>query len=157
MKRLIFTFLFLFHILFLSAQEMNNEKIEAIFELVADTLAGQTGQWQMYFGQVPMMCITDEFHNRMRIISPVKKVEESNQEEIMKCMEANFHSALDVRYSISEDVLWVAFIHPLKELSKEQVIDAVRQVYSAVLTYGSSFSSSNLTFPTSDENKTRMN
>jgi len=139
------------------AQSMNNQKLESIIYTISDTITGQPGQWKFMIKELPMFCLTDELHNRMRIISPIVDVSEMSPEDVKKCMEANFHSALDVRYSISEDVLWVAFIHPLKELSKEQVIDAVRQVYSAVLTYGSSFSSSNLTFPTSDENKTRMN
>lgn len=156
MKRMIFTILILFNLQFLSAQEMNNEKMEAIFELVADTLAGQTGQWQMYFGQIPMMCITDEFHNRMRIISPVKKVEESTPAEIMKCMEANFHSALDVKYAVADGHIWSAFIHPLRELSREQLFDAMVQVRAASINFGDSFSSTDLVFPKSEEKKRKL-
>ncbi len=59
----------------------------------------------------------------------------------------NFHSALDVRYAESDGVMWVAFIHPLKELSKEQVEDAIRQVFAANLTFGTTYTSTDLVFP----------
>jgi len=38
--------------------------------------------------------------------------------------------------------------HPLKELNEaQQVIDAIQQVYAAALTFGSSYSSTDLVFP----------
>lgn len=141
----------------LKAQSMNNEKLQSILYTVSDTLAGQPGQWQLLIDDVQMFCLTDELHNRMRIISPIADVSEVGEEELMKCMEANFHSALDVRYSVSEGVIWVAYIHPLKELTKEQVIDAMKQVYSGALTFGTTYTSSHLSFPTNEENKTRLN
>jgi len=141
----------------IKAQSMNNETLHSILCTVSDTLSGQTGQWQLLIDDVQMFCLTDELHNRMRIISPVTDVTEIGQEELMKCMVANFHSALDVRYSISDGIIWVAFIHPLRELTKEQVIDAMKQVYSGVLTFGGTYTSSNLSFPTNEENKTKMN
>jgi len=53
----------------------------------------------------------------------------------------------DVRYAIANDYLWAVFIHPLKELSKDQVMDAISQVYTAVLTYGTTYNSTGLSFP----------
>lgn len=85
----------------------------------------------------------------MRIISPITEVTEISSEQILKCMEANFHTALDTKYAISNGVLWSVFIHPLKELSQKQVIDAISQVYSSVRTFGTTYSSSNLIFPKS--------
>jgi len=65
---------------------------------------------------------------------------------MLECMEANFHTALDSKYAISNNILWSAFIHPLKELTERQLIDAVSQVYSAARTFGSSYSSGALSF-----------
>ena len=62
-------------------------------------------------------------------------------------MVANFHSALDVKYALSDEIIWSVYVHPLKELSEEQVADAVKQVYTAAKTFGSSYSSTNLVFP----------
>ncbi len=133
------------------AQSMDNEKLEKIFYVVGDTVTGQNGNWQVLVRGLPMFCFTDEFNNRMRIISPVKEIKDVTPEEMKACMEANFHSALDVKYCISEDVLWVAFIHPLRELSKDQTVNAISQVYNATLTFGSSYSSTDLIFPKRQE------
>lgn len=135
------------------AQQMNNDNLEKILYVMSDTIIGERGAWQFIIKDVPMMCITDETNNRMRIISPIKKIEEVTDEEKESVLAANFHSALDVRYAVADDIMWVAFIHPLKELTKNQVIDAVSQVYNATLTYGSTYSSTDLVFPKSEEDE----
>ncbi len=129
------------------AQSMDNDQLEKIFYVVSDSLAGEPGLWQFSVGEVTMLCVTDQGHDRMRIISAVRDMKDVSKEEIDAALEANFHSALDVRYAVSKDVMWVAFIHPLKALHKEQVIDAVSQVYNAVMTFGTTYSSSELSFP----------
>ena len=135
------------------AQQMNNDNLEKILYVMIDTIIGEGGAWQFAIKDVPMMCITDETNNRMRIISPIKKMEEVTDEEKESVLAANFHSALDVRYAVADDIMSVAFIHPLKELTKNQVIDAVSQVYNATLTYGSTYSSTDLVFPKSEEDE----
>ncbi len=68
-------------------------------------------------------------------------------------MEANFHSALDVKYAISNDIVWSIFVHPLAELSEDQVEDAINQIFFSVVTFGTTYTSTNLTFPGSSEEK----
>ena len=80
-------------------------------------------------------------------MTPVSKVENLKKGQLKACMEANFHSALDVKYAISDDFIWVVFIHPLKELSDRQLRDGVSQVWNAAYTFGSTYSSTNLLFP----------
>ena len=117
---------------------------------MSDTMRGENGFWEFFVNEIPMICMTDEANNRMRIISPIKEMTEVPIEELEKAMEANFHSALDARYAVGEGVMWAAYIHPLKELTKDQAIDAVSQVYSAVITYGTLYTSTELVFPKSD-------
>ena len=136
---------------------MDNHKLGEIIAALSDKLTGNTGHWQFIIRNLNMYCLTDEFHNRMRIIAPIIEIEKVSEAELKRCMEANFHSALDVKYAISNGALWAAFIHPLKELTENQVVDAIQQVYSAVGTYGTSYSSSNLYFPTDEDRKGRMN
>jgi len=136
------------------AQDMDNEKLEKILYVVSDTLEGQKGNWQFTINSLPMLCVTDEKHNRMRIVTPIQKMKDVAYKELKACMEANFHTALDVKYAISDDLLWVVFIHPLKELQKDQVIDAISQVFNAALTYGESYNSTELVFPKSKKKKT---
>ena len=72
-------------------------------------------------------------------------------------MKANFHTALDARYAISDGILWAAFIHPLKELTTEQVKSAITQVYSCARTFGTHYSGGTLIFPTDEERKSKNN
>ena len=128
---------------------MTNKELDVIIANISKIIRGRHGNWEFEIDTTQFICLTDEYHNRMRIISPITEVTEISSEQILKCMEANFHTALDTKYAISNGVLWSVFIHPLKELSQKQVIDAISQVYSSVRTFGTTYSSSNLIFPKS--------
>lgn len=134
------------------AQKMNNKDLEKIFYVVSDSLQGMTGNWQFIIEGKLFICVTDENHNRMRIISPIIEEKNISISVKQKLLEANFHTALDARYAISNEYLWAVFIHPLKELSKDQVLDAIKQVYTAVLTYGTTYNSTGLAFPGDKDN-----
>ncbi len=137
------------------AQMMDNDKLEKIIYVMSDSVVGTNGMWEMQIKGMPMMCITDQTNNRMRIIAPVKEAKDVTEEEMKAAMEANFHTALDVRYAVSNDIMWVAYIHPLKELTKDQVINAISQVYNATLTFGTLYTSTELSFGTQEKKKKR--
>ena len=126
---------------------MNNITLEKLLTQNSDTIIGSNGRWQLLIKETTLICLTDESNNRMRIISPI--IESSKLDEDLKTdvLIANFHTALDVKYAISDNVLWSVFIHPLRELTKEQVLEAVKQVYRANITFGSTNSSTDLIFP----------
>jgi len=126
---------------------MNNEKLNTILTSVSDTIVGNNGRWQFSIKDKILICLTDATNNRMRIISPIVESNKLDNELKTSALVANFHTALDVKYAISDDVLWSVFIHPLKELTREQVIDAVKQVYTASISFGSTYSSTDLIFP----------
>jgi len=128
------------------AQKMSNKKLEKILTVVSDSVQGQTGYWQFKYFDRYFLLITDEKHNRMRIVSPIVEEEKLDEEYFKKCLEANYHIALDVKYALSDGLLWSVFIHPLKELSETQVKDAIAQVYSAAATFGYSYTSTELVF-----------
>ncbi|WP_303316615.1 hypothetical protein Q4Q34_07365 [Flavivirga abyssicola] len=129
------------------SQDMNNEKLDTIYTTVSDSIQGKPGAWQFFVKEIPLMSITDTNHNRMRIISPIADSSSLSDELIKAALVANFHTALDVKYAVSDGVLWSVFIHPLKELSEHQVKDAVSQVYYAHINFGTTFASTALTFP----------
>jgi len=131
----------------ITAQNMTNESLEKILYVLSDSIQGKTGQWQFKINNRIFICITDQNHNRMRIISPIIEQDKLAYTELVKVLSANFHTALDVKYALSDEILWSVFIHPLNELSKNQVISAVEQVYAAAATYGTTYSSTNLVFP----------
>ena len=100
-----------------------------------------------------LVCIYDEGANRMRIISPIVERGKLGEEELLNALVANFHSVLDVKYALSDEIIWSVYAHPLKELSEAQIMDAIQQVYAAAITFGKSYSSTNLVFPGNTEKK----
>ncbi|WP_394973206.1 hypothetical protein [uncultured Croceitalea sp.] len=147
---LFFTF-FTFN--FSLGQEMNADKLLEILRQESDTLKTNGNSYQFLVDNIMLICIFDENANRMRIVSPVIEREKIGEEELLNALVANFHSALDVKYALSDEIIWSVFIHPLKELSEEQVVDAIKQVYTAAKTFGGSYSSTNLVFPGNTKKK----
>ncbi|SNR14338.1 hypothetical protein [Tenacibaculum jejuense] len=131
----------------MSAQEMTLTKLGTILERASDSIISQKPQWRFVIKDVPFIAIADSTHNRMRIISPIGESDKLNEELKTASLMANFHTALDVKYAISDNILWSVFIHPLKELTEDQVYDAVSQVYYAHVNFGTTFSSTSLVFP----------
>ncbi len=145
MKKLVF--LFIVFPFFSFSQTMDNKTLESIYTSVSDSIQGKDGAWQFFIKEVQLLSITDTKNNRMRIISPIADSNSLNNDLIKAALVANFHTALDVKYAVSDGVLWSVFIHPLKELSKSQVKDAVSQVYYANINFGTTFASTSLVFP----------
>ena len=135
------------------SQEMNADKLLEILKQESDTLKTNGNSYQFLLDNTMLICIFDESANRMRIVSPIIEREKIGEEELLNALVANFHSALDVKYALSDEIIWSVFIHPLKELSEEQVVDAVKQVYTAAKTFGTSYSSTNLVFPGNTKKK----
>jgi hypothetical protein len=129
------------------SQNMTNDKLQEIYTSVSDSIEGRLGAWQFQVNDITLISLTDTKHNRMRIISPISDAKAISDDLIKAAMVANFHTALDVKYAITDGVLWSVFTHPLKELSEDQVRDALSQVYYANVNFGSSFASTDLTFP----------
>ncbi|MDT0608490.1 hypothetical protein [Croceitalea rosinachiae] len=140
---------------------MNSEKLIEIIQQEADTAAITNNQIQFSINSGLLICIYDENANRMRIISPIVKREELTEDELLNALVANFHSALDVKYALSDEIIWSVYTHPLRELGDAQVVDAIQQVYAAAITFGNTYSSTNLVFPGNskkvvDTTKTRV-
>jgi len=125
---------------------MDNAQLLEIITQKTDSIEGTVGSWQFMHQGVQLLCITDANNNRMRIMSPITPSHVLDKELLLDAMTANFHSALDVRYAIANDILWAAFIHPLRELSTKEVESAISQVYLAAKTFGTTFSSTSLIF-----------
>lgn len=132
------------------AQSMTVQKLEQIITSVSDSIEGSNGRWQFYVDDVLFICISDVNNNRMRIISPIVEAQRLDEELKTLLLIANFHTALDVKYTIANELLWSAFIHPLKELTDDQLYDGISQVYSANKTFGTTFTSTELVFPSTN-------
>ena len=126
---------------------MNGERIKELISEVSDTLEVVGNAFQFMYKDKMLICIFDENANRMRILSPIIEREKLEEEQLLNALVANFHSALDVKYALSDEIIWSVYTHPLKELKDYQLLDAVNQVYLAAITFGSTYSSSSLVFP----------
>ncbi len=150
---LIFIFISQLTVVYSQNEKMTNEKLDKIIKKISEEVEGTEGKWQFLIDSTLFLCLTDENNNRMRVISPIIESSKLTDKQIQECMEANFHTMLDSKYAISDGILWSVYIHPLKELTEEQVLSGIFQVYSGVHTFGTYYSSGLLSFPKPDELK----
>ena len=126
---------------------MTTERLGEIIRKHADAVhQDEASYWQFdYFG-FQLIAVTDATSNRMRIMSPISAVDGLDDALLLECLAANFDRALDARYATSQGLLWSAFIHTLAELNDDQVVAAINQVARLSATFGTTFTSSDLSF-----------
>lgn len=96
------------------AQGMNPQKLLNIITQVPDSLITSGNSFQFSYKDRPLICIYDENANRVRIISPIVERAKIGEEELLNAVVANFHCVLDVKYTLSDELIWSVFVHPLK-------------------------------------------
>lgn len=138
----------------LAAQEaephMTMERLAEIV-LVLDEDANVTPNGlEFVIDDVPVLIVADVRANRMRAIVPISSVEGMTSEEMERVLQANFDSALDARYAIAMGRLWGVFIHPLRELERDQLISGIAQTVNVAQTYGSLYTSGAAQFGAGD-------
>ena len=99
------------------------------------------GGFLLTIDDVPVLIITDTAANRMRAMVPIRAAEGITANEIQRVMQANFDSALDARYAIAQGRLWGVFLHPFKELERDQLISGLAQTVNVAKTYGTLYTS----------------
>lgn len=95
---------------------------------------------------VPVTLVYDINADRMRLMAPVRRVEDIEPEIYVRLMQANFDSALDARYALARGVLWSTFIHPLTSLSSDDFGSGIGQTVNLVASFGTTFSSGAVVF-----------
>jgi len=126
---------------------MDNEQLgRLIRDTATKVIDDRPGFWKFELGEAPVFVITDESHNRMRIMSPIVELDSLAREVMEVLLAANFDRALDARYCANDNVLWSAFLHPLAELRSHQFLDALSQVVNLSKNFGTSYTSSDIVF-----------
>jgi len=125
---------------------MNNEIMEKLLKETVEFMEGEAGNWQMIYRERLVFILTDETNNRMRIFSPFVETDSLQTGEKDQLLVANFHSALDAKYCIFEGLVMSIYTHPLRELTKDQLLDALLQVVTLADNFRGSFSSTDLIF-----------
>jgi len=125
-------------------QPMTNAMLEKVLQRVQPGVKGGDGRWLIVRQGIPLLIFTDEIHNRLTIVAPAAEVTNVNRDMLMRMIEANFVSALDVRYAAFQGTIWAMFVHPFDSLRERDLLSALRQVVTLVETTGTTYSSSEL-------------
>jgi hypothetical protein len=132
-----------------AGEGMNNARLDQLIrqiEGIEGDIEGQAGAWRFAFEGFQVYILTDETADRMRIMVPIIEIKDLDQAALLRLMQANFDSALDARYAITQEVLWSAFLHPLATLAEEEFSAGFVQTVTLAATYGTSYSSGALKF-----------
>ncbi|MEM8566726.1 MAG: hypothetical protein AAGF85_09705 [Bacteroidota bacterium] len=141
---LLFVFLCLSGIV--GAQDMDLKSLKLALAQRAVVVSENGSSVEYTLDGIQIYLITDESSNRMRLMAGIVEESKVEAEDLKKLMEANFDRALDAKYALSNGVLWSVYAHPLKELHKEQLIDALYQVKNLVNNYGTTYNSTDFIF-----------
>jgi len=125
---------------------MTLEKLTAIIQQVGNNVEVQDGTVAFTFADAQLLAVVAEPANRMRLLAPVIAASELSEAQMAATLVSNYHLALDARYAVGDGVLYSAFIHPLKELTVEQLVSAIRQVANLRNTFGTTYSSGEMSF-----------
>jgi len=113
---------------------------EIVQALDPDAQASGAG-FSLVIDDIPLLIVTDVQANRMRAMVPIRSAETMTPEEMQRVMQANFDTALDARYAVAQGQLWGVFLHPFKELERDQLISGIAQTVNVAKTYGALYSS----------------
>jgi len=123
--------------------------VERIIQLILD-LDGDAkidgNAVEFTFAERTLVMVAAPQANRMRIISGVIEAQELSDEQLLATLVSNYHLALDARYAVGNGVLFSTYVHPLAELNEELLLSAIRQVASLAETFGSTYTSGELSF-----------
>ena len=126
--------------------DMTLERLVAIVRAIDEKAEVRGPAMRLTIEKVQVTVITDSKNNRMRAFVAIQSLDGVNQQLLYRLLQANFDSALDARYAIAQEHILSVFIHPLKELDKNQFIAGLGQVVNLVKTYGTAFTSGAMTF-----------
>jgi len=146
MRVLLFLLMFIGGCSIPGENSMTQDEMENIIINNVELIDHNKGYVVFKYKKVKMALISDVKHDRMRIIAPITEYSEVTAEQKDLLMESNFHSALDARYAVSNGLLYSAYIHPMSPLSQKELEDAINQVSTLALTFGSTYSSGVLSF-----------
>ena len=100
-----------------------------------------------------VLIVYDEKNGRMRAITPIAPARLLNEAVLLRMAQANYDSALDVRYAVADDLIWSVYIHPLASLEQEELISAIAQVVTAAETFGVTYTSGAMVFGGGDSSE----
>lgn len=127
---------------------MTAKKLQGILknQLETQILEEEPGYVLFKYSNTKIALYPDEEFNRMRIIAPITQYSSLAPKIKDSLMDANFHSALDCRYGVTEDTLFALFLHPLSSLTHTDFLSALKQVHNLAKSFGKTYSSAQIAF-----------
>ena len=109
-------------------------------------LEGENGFWRGVREDVQIFVLSDDSHDRMRIMAPIGELKELETQVLKMLLEANYDRALDAKYALRGREVWSVSVHPLATLAPDDFASFLDQVVRLVKNTGSSYASSDLVF-----------
>jgi hypothetical protein len=125
---------------------MTTSAIGKLLDSYLTQLEGGDGFWRGMRGDVQIFVLSDETHDRMRIMAPIGELKTLQARVLKVLLEANYDRALDAKYALRGREVWSVSVHPLATLAPDDFASFLDQVVRLVKNTGSTYASSDLVF-----------
>jgi hypothetical protein len=125
---------------------MTTSAIGRLLDSYLTELEGEDGFWRGMREDIQIFVLSDDSHDRMRIMAPIGELKELEAKVLQMLLEANYDRALDAKYALRGKEVWSVSVHPLATLAPDDFASFLDQVVRLVKNTGSSYASSDLVF-----------
>ena len=125
---------------------MTTSAIGRLLDSYLTELEGEEGFWRGVREDVQVFVLSDDSHDRMRIMAPIGELKELEAKVLQMLLEANYDRALDAKYALRGREVWSVSVHPLATLAPDDFASFLDQVVRLVKNTGSTYASSDLVF-----------
>jgi hypothetical protein len=125
---------------------MTSAAISKLIPTYLTDLEGSDGSWRGMRDEVQVFVLSDDAHDRMRIMAPIGELEELDPDLMQRLLEANYDRALDAKYAMRGKEVWSVSVHPLATLAPDDFAGFIEQVVRLAKNTGSTYASSDLVF-----------
>ncbi len=132
---------------------MDMDRMESVIAKIDPDYEREGSVLVFTYSKLEVTLVADATADRMRIVIPIAETAGMNVEVLQRLMQANFDSALDARYAIGQGILWSTFLHRMSSLTVEDFLSGIGQSINIVNTFGTTFTSGELTFGGGDSNE----
>lgn len=135
---------------------MTHSTLGRLLANLMSDMEGSNGFWHGQRHEVPVYVVSDEEHDRMRIMSPIGTLRHPDPDFLSLLLQANFDRALDAKYALRKKELWAVFMHPLSTLVPDDLGTFLDQVSRLVKNTGTTYASSELVFGVTEDERLEL-
>jgi len=126
--------------------EMTLERMTELILQLDENATVEGNIIEFTFAERTIVMLSAPDANRMRLVSGIMDANAVSDDQLLATLVSNYHLALDARYAIGNGILFSVYVHPLAELDASQLLSGIRQVASLAETFGTTYSSGELSF-----------